>query len=204
MSESLSLGLVLSCIWLFVTPRSTAHQAPLSMGFSRKEYWKILGYHALLQGILPTQGLNSNLLHCQAVSLPLPREALSSYRWWYNWFEMGSWLQDFSHLPAGLSSMASVEKQCSGPNFRRPRALRKTRRFGSHVSLLPLLCIKLLVSYCYHLSWLILSKPTARWGWTHGFGLMNTVLWPAELINNRRFLGCPSVGRLLPKSSSIK
>ena len=37
-----------------------AHQAPLSMGFSRQEYW---GCHACLQGIFPTQGLNLCLLH---------------------------------------------------------------------------------------------------------------------------------------------
>ena len=29
----------LSRIWLFVTPWTAAHQAPLSMGFSRQEYW---------------------------------------------------------------------------------------------------------------------------------------------------------------------
>ena len=28
----------LSCVWLFVTPRTVAYQAPLSMGFSRQEY----------------------------------------------------------------------------------------------------------------------------------------------------------------------
>ena len=27
-----------SCVWLFVTPWTGAHQAPLSMGFSRQEY----------------------------------------------------------------------------------------------------------------------------------------------------------------------
>ena len=27
-----------SCVWLFVTPWTVAHQAPLSMGFSRQEY----------------------------------------------------------------------------------------------------------------------------------------------------------------------
>ena len=32
-------GKSLSCVWLFATPRSTAYQAPLSMGFSRQEYW---------------------------------------------------------------------------------------------------------------------------------------------------------------------
>ena len=28
-----------SCIWLFATPWIVAHQAPLSKGFSRQEYW---------------------------------------------------------------------------------------------------------------------------------------------------------------------
>ena len=30
---------LLSCVWLFTTPWTTASQAPLSMGFSRQEYW---------------------------------------------------------------------------------------------------------------------------------------------------------------------
>ena len=30
---------LLSCVQLFATPRSIAHQAPLSMGFPRQEYW---------------------------------------------------------------------------------------------------------------------------------------------------------------------
>ena len=42
------------------TPGTVAHQAPLSMGFSRQEYWS--GLHFLLQGIFPTQGLNPCLL----------------------------------------------------------------------------------------------------------------------------------------------
>ena len=29
----------LSRVWLLVTPWTAAHQAPLSMGFSRQEYW---------------------------------------------------------------------------------------------------------------------------------------------------------------------
>ena len=49
-----------------------SRQAPLSMGFSRQEYWR--SYHALLQGIFLTQGLSCHLLcllHWQVVSLPL-------------------------------------------------------------------------------------------------------------------------------------
>ena len=30
---------MLSCDWFFVTPQTVAHQAPLSTGFSRQEYW---------------------------------------------------------------------------------------------------------------------------------------------------------------------
>ena len=45
-----------------VTPWTVAHQAPLSMGFSRQEYWS--GY-SLLQGIFPVQGSNSGFQHCR-------------------------------------------------------------------------------------------------------------------------------------------
>ena len=33
------IACVLSCVWFFGTPRSVAHQAPLSMGFPRQECW---------------------------------------------------------------------------------------------------------------------------------------------------------------------
>ena len=52
---------VLSCARLFVTPWTVTCQVPLSMGFSRQEHWS--GCHFLLQGIFPTQGSNSSLLH---------------------------------------------------------------------------------------------------------------------------------------------
>ena len=61
-----------SCVWLFTTLWTVARQAPLSMGFSRQEYWS--GCHALFQRIFPTQGLNLHLLcllHWQAGSLTL-------------------------------------------------------------------------------------------------------------------------------------
>ena len=56
----------------FVNPWAITRQAPLSMGFSRQEYWSGLPF--LLQGIFPTQGLNAcllHLLHWQVDSLPL-------------------------------------------------------------------------------------------------------------------------------------
>ena len=51
----------LSRVRLFATPWTEAHQVPLSMGFSRQEYWS--GLPCPLQGIFLTQGLNSHLLH---------------------------------------------------------------------------------------------------------------------------------------------
>ena len=63
---------MVSCVQLFVTPRTAAHQAPLSMGFPRQEYCSAC--HFSLQGIFLTQGSNPCLwyfLHWQASSLPL-------------------------------------------------------------------------------------------------------------------------------------
>ena len=59
-------------VQLHATPWTIAHQAPLSMGFSRQEYR--VGCHFLLQGIFPTQGSDPQLLcllHWQEGSLPL-------------------------------------------------------------------------------------------------------------------------------------
>ena len=47
-------------------PRTVALQAPLTMEFSRQEVSGV-GSHSLLQGTLPTQGLNLGLLHCWQV-----------------------------------------------------------------------------------------------------------------------------------------
>ena len=55
-----------SCVWFFVTLWTVAHQASLSMEFSRREYWT--GLPCLLQGIFTTQGSNPCLLgflHCR-------------------------------------------------------------------------------------------------------------------------------------------
>ena len=49
-----------SHVRLFVTPRTVAHQSPLSMGFSRQEYWSVLPF--LFPGIFLTQG-STRLLH---------------------------------------------------------------------------------------------------------------------------------------------
>ena len=46
---------LLSHVRLFATPWTVAHQAPLSMGFSRQEYWSELPF--LPPGDLPNPGM---------------------------------------------------------------------------------------------------------------------------------------------------
>ena len=55
------LCLTLVTVW-------TAHEVPLSMGFSRQEHWSGLPF--LLQGIFPTQGFNPHALQWQATLYP--------------------------------------------------------------------------------------------------------------------------------------
>ena len=57
-----------SCVQLFVTPWTVAHQAPLSMGFSGQEYWS--GYPFSSPGGFPDAGIESGSLALQADSLP--------------------------------------------------------------------------------------------------------------------------------------
>ena len=67
-SDSLPLGLLgrprfisnshlklLGCVQLLATPWTVAHQAPLSMGFSRQEYWSGLPFPS--PGDLPDTGI---------------------------------------------------------------------------------------------------------------------------------------------------
>ena len=55
-------------VQLFATPWTVAHQAPLSMGFSRQEYWKGLPCPA------PGDLLNPGIKPASLVSLPLAGE----------------------------------------------------------------------------------------------------------------------------------
>ena len=58
-------GLVTKLCSTLATPRTVGCQAPLSMGFSRQEYWN--GLHFLLQGIFLTQEVNLGLLYCRQI-----------------------------------------------------------------------------------------------------------------------------------------
>ena len=58
----------LSCIQLFVTPWTVAHQASLSMGFSRQEYWSGLPFPP--PGDIPNPGIKPRSPALQADALP--------------------------------------------------------------------------------------------------------------------------------------
>ena len=64
--ESVSRSIV---SWLFVTQQTVAHQGPLSVGFSRQEYWNRVPSPSLL-----TQGSNPELLHCRQILYHLSRQ----------------------------------------------------------------------------------------------------------------------------------
>ena len=64
----------LSHIWLFATPWTVAHQAPLSMGFSRQEYWSGLPFHKNWLGSLAKRRLclgPAGVINCSPICIVL-------------------------------------------------------------------------------------------------------------------------------------
>ena len=57
-----------SCVWLFVTPWTIGHKAPLSLGFPRQEYWNALSFPSA--GDPPHPGIEPGSPTLQADSLP--------------------------------------------------------------------------------------------------------------------------------------
>ena len=78
----------LSHVWLFVTPWTVAHQAPLSMGFSRQEYWSGLPFPS--PGYLPNPGIKPRFPALQANSL---LSELSGKPWWSEECLLSNFLQ---------------------------------------------------------------------------------------------------------------
>ena len=76
----------LSCVRLFVTPWTVAHQAPPSMGFSRQEYWSGLPFPSL--GDLPNPGIKprSPALQADALTSEPPGYPLDIVVYHTNWF----------------------------------------------------------------------------------------------------------------------
>ena len=60
---------MLSHVQVFATLWTVAHQAPLSLGLPRQEYWS--GWPSSTPGDLPDPGIEPALLHWQVYFLPL-------------------------------------------------------------------------------------------------------------------------------------
>ena len=60
--------LVTQCVILFATPWTVAHQAPLSLGFSRQEYWSGMSFP--FPADFPNPGIEPESPALQANSLP--------------------------------------------------------------------------------------------------------------------------------------
>ena len=85
---------LVSWVRFFVTPWTVAHQAPLSMGFSRQEYWSGLPFPP--PGDLPSPGIKPQSPALQAD--PLPSEPPGKP--YYN--------PDVSHGSTALSSVVCL------------------------------------------------------------------------------------------------
>ena len=72
---------LLSCVQLFATPWTVARQAPLSMGFSRQEYWSGLPFPS--PGDLPNPGIEprSPALQVDALTSEPPGNSVTLRRW---------------------------------------------------------------------------------------------------------------------------
>ena len=65
-----------------MTPGTIAHQAPLSMGFHRQEYWSGLTFPS--PGDLPDTGIKPESPALQADSLPTEPSGKSQITFWYS------------------------------------------------------------------------------------------------------------------------
>ena len=68
----------LSHVRLLVTPRTVAYQAPLSMGFSRQEYWSGLPFPS--PGDLPNPGIKPGSPALQIDAIPSEPSGKLNYR----------------------------------------------------------------------------------------------------------------------------
>ena len=83
---------LLSRVQLFATLWTVTYQAPLSMGFSRQEYWSVLSFPS--PGDLPNPGIEPSLPHCRHTLYHLSHQGslryLSLQKNFYHW-----WVLDF-------------------------------------------------------------------------------------------------------------
>ena len=90
-----------SCVRLFSTPWTTGQQAPLSMGFSRQEYWSGLPFPS--PGDLPNPEIKPMSLYISCISRPEKAMAphSSTLAWRIPWTEEPGRLQSMGSLRVG-------------------------------------------------------------------------------------------------------
>ena len=78
-------SLLLSCIRLFATPWTGAHQSPLSMGFPKQEYWSGLPFPSPRD--LPDPGIEprSPALQEEALTSEPPEKPVKEHDQWIVW-----------------------------------------------------------------------------------------------------------------------
>ena len=114
---------LLSQVHLFSTPWPVAHQDPLSMGFSRQQYWN--GLSCPPPGDLPDPGIKptSLTLHWQAGSLPAapPGKPLAVYTFyllellfWLPWVLAAAHRLSLVVVCRGYSSLGFMASHCGG------------------------------------------------------------------------------------------
>ena len=110
----------LSHVWLFATPWAVAHQAPLSMEFSKQEYWS--GWLLPSPGDLPSLGIEPRPPTLQVDSLPSeppgnPLYMATSYIFFSSNFSSCSLLEVFFRFLSWLSSAGFYQPQQSHPTW---------------------------------------------------------------------------------------
>ena len=116
----------LSHVRLFATLWTIAFQAPLSMEFSRQEYWS--GCHILLQGIFLTQGWNPGLPHCRQILYCLNHQAIPNE---YGIFPTQGSNPGLLHCRQILYRLSYQGSPESGKNLQILLELRKVRKGNS-------------------------------------------------------------------------
>ena len=124
----------LSRVQLFMTPWTVVYQAPLSMGFSRQEYWGGLPFPSPGESSQPRDWNQVSLIVGRGVTFWATREVLKAFTsqdnmekmffLWSTWILKGTWIQMFLNQPAtqprdiwqGLQTffVVKVEKSSTG------------------------------------------------------------------------------------------
>ena len=101
---------ILSRIWLFVTPWTVAHQTPLSMGFSRQDYWSGLPFPSPISGMARSKCMHLNFWYRHILSKGLYPVHILINSTWKIWF----WDKLFNRVSKPSSELFQLKKKSPG------------------------------------------------------------------------------------------